>query len=175
MTSNHRSILSWSRDLTDMFQKATWPLMSASLMSMTSLWPRVHPWNIPLMWPQRWSICDHCFVTMFQLSQESSVIYQEAIPVHFDDEYSFGGFGGLSSRRKVYRYCRTRTTTTATSRSNENISRVYISKHTRNGYNGVPARKMMALREFSSSSQNDYRLQVSCTSRLVGCNACVTC
>lgn len=84
---------------------------------------------------------------MFQLSQESSVIYQEAVPLHVD-----GGLHDLP-RRRFYRYVRTKTTSSSTSsrRLTPLGDKLVLDDDT-------PARKLLALRQYSSM---DYYLHVS--------------
>lgn len=102
---------------------------------------------------------------MFQLSQESSVIYQEAVPLHHDTDLP---------RRRFYRYVRTSSsssssamssssrmmTSSMTSSSASPVRRQAAPLSPRNrlddGYDGTPARKVMALRQTT-----DYFLHVS--------------
>lgn len=102
---------------------------------------------------------------MFQLSQESSVIYQEAVPLHHDADLP---------RRRFYRYVRTSSsssssamssssrmmTSSMTSSSASPVRRQAAPLSPRNrlddGYDGTPARKVMALRQTT-----DYFLHVS--------------
>ncbi|XP_052130422.1 uncharacterized protein LOC127751255 isoform X3 [Frankliniella occidentalis] len=100
---------------------------------------------------------------MFQLSQESSVIYQEAVPYHDLDV----------PRRRFYRYVRTTSSSvTSSSSASSSPSRRPVeplAPHNRILDDDTPARKLLALRGLHGvpggvrhySSSTDYYLHVS--------------
>ena len=96
---------------------------------------------------------------MFQLSQESSVIYQEAVPLS-------GRHEGLHDlpRRRFYRYVRTKTTTTSSSSAacSRRLATPLGAHNKLVPDEDTPARKLMALRGYSGQyTSTDYYLHVS--------------